>query len=236
MADLYGSSPTTQPAGGPTVSIPSTDTLNSPTPEVPPNPYYRNAGYSQNTAVNTSVNFGPQGSQNVIFIGFGQRLLAFIIDMIILSIIINLVETTFFPSLSTASEPFVNYLLSDNPVEPTEAQWNAYYDAIMYGAIIRFVLYIIYYMICYTAFKGKSIGKAVLGLTVIDLRTMQPVQNIGVIFLDVLTKAIDNFALLADVFIGAIAHPGPYQQIRITQKWCKTAVVKVVRVPNMPIF
>jgi len=236
MADLYANVSPSPSTGEPTVSIPSADILNHPSTQIPPQVYSNNYQNPPNMPIQSSVNFGSQGSQNVRFIGFGERFLAFIIDMILLSIIINLIESTFFPSLSAASEPFTNFLLGETTEQPTDAQWDAYYDAIMYGAIIRFVIYIIYYLICYTAFKGKSIGKAVLGLTVIDLRTMAPVQNIGVIFLDILTKAVDTFVLLIDLFIGLLAHPGPYQQIRISQKWCKTAVVKVVRAPLMPIF
>jgi uncharacterized RDD family membrane protein YckC len=208
-------------------------------------PYYNPPGIPTNTNGQMGV-MGNPPFQGFIFAGFGQRLFAFLIDAFIIGLITNFIGIYFMPgSLSVQYTNFVNTYANSNLTTTTTMttlppQFMSFFNSfVLFLFVFEAILFFLYYIICNLALKGRTIGKALLGLRTVDAETLAPISGFGRILLDSFSKIVVIFfflfvGLFIDLIIGILSNPGQKHQIRITQKLAKTAVIKQIRVPLMP--
>jgi uncharacterized RDD family membrane protein YckC len=175
-----------------------------------------NVGYS--SGMGSQSGYIPQSNvmpMGVRFVGFGDRLIAYIIDMIVLNVFSFLIGLILpLPSI----DPLALIDMNGN------IDMGAFQNYMLVNTLITFIFSMIYYFVCYMGLKGKTVGKAALKIITVDADTLEPMIQPGKIFLDSILKATG--LILLDLIIGAIANPGQKQQFRIMQKAAHTAVIK----------
>lgn len=200
------------------------------TPNTPPlwGNQYGTTPSSYSGSYGAPLQFGP-------FASFGERLIAWIIDMIILYLIGSFI-TPFF--LEDMGNDMLLMLENLNPETMTDAQYEAFMSAattfLMMSELVGWILSVIYFFLFTWLAKGRTLGKMALKLVVVDQDTLQPVENPGRILIDSLTKR--PILLFFDLIIGAIAGSSQRKQFRVTQKLSKTVVVKKNLLPAAPMM
>lgn len=170
----------------------------------------------------------PGTNQPFQIVGFGIRLLAYIIDWIILSLITDWITSALFPGIvnqvNADLDAMLNYMYDEN-ASMLPSFGASYY----YLLLINFGIALLYYLLSYIGFKGRTAGKAICSLRAVDEQTMQPLTNLGRILIDVITKAAGGILLFIDVIIGVISSPGYQQKIRLSQKISKSIIIRQSR-------
>jgi len=132
-----------------------------------------------------------------------DRLVALIIDNIIISIFVGII------TLAITGPFWWPFAFGDSII------WNSLY----------FPFAILYFFLTET-YNGQTVGKRAMKLKTVDEATLQsplPKQH----FINNLTKAMGPLFLI-DIFVGYISNDGnPKNQIRYTQQLSKTVVIKL---------
>jgi uncharacterized RDD family membrane protein YckC len=193
----------------------------------PQYPMGQPSGYGYNY---NRMNTGPYAT-------FGERFLAYLIDIIIIALISNFIIDQIFYNLIFADvmDTLTAFVEAD-----IEAMSDAQFEALMNTLTLIYIRLIVYYSIIYFAYfflfswalKGRSPGKAIMKLQIVDPTTLDPITSPGRLLIDSITKFY--VLIVFDVIIGAIANPRERKQYRITQKLAKTAVIKKPQTPFMP--
>ena len=140
---------------------------------------------------------------NVEYATTWDRLIAFIIDNIVISIIVGIF------TLAMTGMFWWSWSMAYTLI------WNSIY----------FPIALIYYVAMET-YKGQTLGKRAMKLKTLDEITLQE-PTTQAHFINNLTKAM-GILFLIDIFVGYISNDkDPKHQIRYTQQLSKTVVIKL---------
>lgn len=171
-------------------------------------------GATSNATNASTPNVYPAVSNNFRFAEFGDRLIAFIIDTIIISLI----------------GLFISFGAGISRFSFSDA--GSMSQMIFPSSIIETVIAFLYFWFLESFNNGQTLGKIILKIRTVDMATLGR-MNPGQAFIHILGKvfyAVYGLILFLDIIIGSVMSKNNLtekNQIRLSQRLSKTVVIKI---------
>jgi uncharacterized RDD family membrane protein YckC len=170
--------------------------------------------------VQSRYNVSSQAAATALeYVGVGRRLLAFVIDVVILLVIqywiTNLILGKYFPSGGAAqvgNDPGVRYVDNLSHMEPSA----------VLTLVIPIIVFFAYYIVM-EALLGATVGKWILGIRVVSLDGSS--IGLGKAVVRNLLRIVDQFPYAIPYLLGAILTWTSSRKQRLGDRVARTVVV-----------